>query len=439
MTDPNRPLTAFLTDAQIAELPDQRGLRSWAFEPYLELDHRVASITLESVLNDIRDHWMRDFQRKPNPERQRNFVSCLRVILLNLLRVRVVDTKLTVGIPSGKGRLDAERRYLPDFMSVQYHRTALRALIGHGLIYKVKSGHRQETYAETARYALTETGAKLLFVSGLTARAFLKSRLGEVIQLKDAYGRLTKYNDTCQTHAMRANARRLNDLLAVTDINTSRPLDTGREGDNRSVMERTDLYRIFNNSSFQQGGRFYGGWWQNLKKLQRRFITIEGQPTVEADFRGLHPAILFAKNGLSIPSDPYALVPGVAGNETLREHAKKTLLALLNASDGDTAEPRGFDSEVHGMTAEHFRQVVRDAFHMLPGIFGAGIGLSLQSEDSDLAEQIMLHFADLDVPVLPVHDSFIVTRDHEHDLIKVMQEVFHSRYGQIPKVTVTRH
>ena len=156
-----------------------------------------------------------------------------------------------------------------------------------------------------------------------------------------------------------------------------------------------------------------------MKKLQRRFITIEGQPTVEADFKGLHPAILFAKNGLSIPSDPYALVPGVAGSGALRDHAKKTLLALLNASDGGTVEPRGFDSELHGMTAADFRQSVRDAFPMLPGVFGAGIGLSLQREDSNLAEQIMLHFADLDVPVLPVHDSFIVTRDHEYDLIMI--------------------
>jgi len=439
MTDPNRPLTAFMTDAQIAKLPDQRGLRSWAFEPYLELDHRLASITLEPVLNDIRDHWVQGFQRRPNPERQRNFVSCLRVILLNLLRVRVVDAKLTVGIPSGKGRLDEESRYLPTFMSVQYHRTALHTLIEHGLIYMVKSGHRQETYAETARYALTESGAELLYVPGLAVDAFLKGRLGEVIMLKDAEGRLTKYTDTSKTHVMRANVRRLNELLAVTDISTSRPLDIGREGDDWSAIERTDLYRVFNNSCFQQGGRFYGGWWQHLKKLQRRFITIEGQPTVEADFKGLHPAILFAKNGLSIPSDPYALVPGVAGSGALRDHAKKTLLALLNASDGGTVEPRGFDSELHGMTAADFRQSVRDAFPMLPGVFGAGIGLSLQREDSNLAEQIMLHFADLDVPVLPVHDSFIVTRDHEYDLIKVMQEAFQDRYGQLPKVTVTSY
>jgi hypothetical protein len=47
----------------------------------------------------------------------------------------------------------------------------------------------------------------------------------------------------------------------------------------------------------------------------------------------------------------------------------------------------------------------------LPGIashFGTGIGLRLQRVDSDIAEQVMLHFADQGIPCLGVHDSFIV-------------------------------
>ena len=38
---------------------------------------------------------------------------------------------------------------------------------------------------------------------------------------------------------------------------------------NRTPIDVTQkrLRRIFNNGSFQQGGRFYGGWWQNIPKL----------------------------------------------------------------------------------------------------------------------------------------------------------------------------
>ncbi|QPZ93373.1 hypothetical protein [Thioclava electrotropha] len=304
-----------------------------------------------------------------------------------------------------------------------------------GLVSMVKAGHQQEDYAETARYALTEAARTVLPLSRLTVRDFTIGRRDEVIRLKDAEGHLTRYLDTPETEAMRANLRRLNDLLEGTDIALARPANPLADFDDEYSGQKIDLYRVFNKGSFAQGGRFYGGWWQHAKKHLRPFITIDGQSTIEADFKGLHPAILFAKAGLDIPPDPYSLVPGITDNETLRDYAKTTFLALLNA-DNTTKEPRNFDSVVHGMTAEAFRRRVKDAFPMLPGVFGTGIGRYLQREDSDMAEKIMLHFADRGVPVLPVHDSFIIAAEHKDELVRVMEAVFHDRYGQIPTITL---
>lgn len=435
MTDAPVPLQPFLTEEQIAALPDQRGVRSWAFEPYLELHHQAANAALAPMLDSLREHWLNGFQRKPNPVEQGRFVGCLRVILLNLMRVCTVDTGLTVGISSSKGPLQAEVRYRPDFMSVQYHVKALKLLQERGLVWMVKAGHQQDGYRETARYALTEAACTLLPLSGIATRDFTIGTRDEVIRLKDTEGRLTRYSDTPETLAMRANLRRLNDLLEGIDIALTRPASPLTDFDDRYSGQKTDLYRVFNNGSFEQGGRFYGGWWQHAKKYLRLFITIDGQATVEADFKGLHPAILFAKAKQDIPPDPYSLVPGIADSETLRDHAKTTFLALLNA-DNTTKEPRNFDSAAHGMTAEAFRQRVKDAFSMLPGIFGTGIGRYLQREDSDMAEQIMLHFADKGVPVLPVHDSFIIPAYHKDELVRVMQAVFHDRYGKMPNITL---
>ena len=236
---------------------------------------------------------------------------------------------------------------------------------------------------------------------------------------------------------MRLNLHKLNTLLESTDIGTIRPPSYLFDFDEHFSGEKIALYRIFNNGSFSEGGRFYGAWWLHAKKHLRRTITINGKPTIEADFKGLHPAILFAKQGLPIPPDPYAFVPRVNGNAALRTHAKITFLALLNAKSKRTSEPRQFDTQAHGMTAESFRQSVKDAFPMLPGVFGSGIGLRLQREDSDLAERIMMHFADLRIPVLPVHDSFIIAADHQSALVSVMETVFYDAYGQIPTVTVS--
>lgn len=437
MTGKPHALNAFLTDAEIREMEDQRGLRSWAFEPYLELHHPAACAALSPVLNGLRVGWLQEFQRRPNSVEQDRFVGCLRVILLNLMRVRAVDAGLTVGISSSKGPLQAEVQYRPAFMSVRYHRHALKLLQEQGLVWMVKAGHQQEGYAETARYALTEAACTLLLLSSVTARDFTIGRRDEVIRLKDSGGRLARYSDTPETQTMRANLRRLNDLLEDTDIALMRPAKPLTDFDDKYSGQKTDLYRVFNNGSFEQGGRFYGGWWQHAKKHLRRHISINGQPTVEADFKGLHPAMLFAKAGLDIPPDPYSLVPGVADNDTLRDHAKTTFLALLNAGKGDTAEPRDFDREVHRMTAKAFRERVKHAFPMLPGIFGTGIGLRLQREDSDMAESILLHFADMRVPVLPVHDSFIVAAQYKDEMVRVMQSVFDDHYGQKPMITLT--
>ena len=41
--------------------------------------------------------------------------------------------------------------------------------------------------------------------------------------------------------------------------------------------------------------------------------------------------------------------------------------------------------------------------------FYTSVGKRLQRKDSDVAEQVMLDFVDRGVPILPVHDSFLVS------------------------------
>ena len=437
---PDKPKSKFALQAAAyaKKFPYHSGVRSWPFEPYLELHKDTANDALALVLHELCESWMQGFKRKPNEKRQTNFISCLRLILLNLMRVQTFDAYLTVGIPSGKGRLHKERRYLPDFMSVHYHRNALKLLQDRGLVWIVKAGHQQEDYAETARYSLTDAARDNLPLPDLKLHHFETATRDEVVLLKDTKRRLTNYTDTDATRKMRLNLRRLNKILDRTDIAATRPLSPITDFDESYRGERTSLYRVFNNGSFEQGGRFYGGWWEHAKKVIRPKIILDRQPTVEVDFKGLHPAMLFAKKGYAIPEDPYALIPGITGNDALRSHAKVTFLALLNAGKRGTKEPTEFDPTVHGMTKKAFQQVVKDAFPMLPGIFGTGIGLRLQREDSDLAEKIMLHFMEQGIPVLPVHDSFIIAAQHQSELIQVMKSVFHDTYGQTPEVTITK-
>jgi hypothetical protein len=62
--------------------------------------------------------------------------------------------------------------------------------------------------------------------------------------------------------------------------------------------------------------------------------------------------------------------------------------------------------------------------------FYTGIGKKLQRIDSDMAEEVMLFFANEGVPVLPSHDSFTMHQGYQEDLQKVMAKAFRDRFGQ---------
>ena len=59
--------------------------------------------------------------------------------------------------------------------------------------------------------------------------------------------------------------------------------------------------------------------------------------------------------------------------------------------------------------------------------FGTDIGLKFQRIDSDIAEATMLHFARQNIPVLPVHDSFIMHYGYEEELRSVMTKEFENK------------
>ena len=48
------------------------------------------------------------------------------------------------------------------------------------------------------------------------------------------------------------------------------------------------------------------------------------------------------------------------------------------------------------------------------------MGNRLQFQDSQLAEQVMLRFMKNDIPILPVHDSFITIRGLYSELVEAL-------------------
>ncbi len=65
---------------------------------------------------------------------------------------------------------------------------------------------------------------------------------------------------------------------------------------------------------------------------------------------------------------------------------------------------------------------------------GSGVGLSLQFQDSYIAERVMLSLKDKGIVSLPVHDSFIVAVQYQEALRETMRIEYRTVFGNDPVI-----
>ena len=212
----------------------------------------------------------------------------------------------------------------------------------------------------------------------------------------------------------------------------------------RPELIQTDLYRQFNNGSFEQGGRMYGGWWINTPKALRRKITINGQPTVELDFSGCAIRMLYHERCLECHGDPYRL-EDIAAYEAkaglppghFREGIKAITQALINDQGGKEPEkiklPDGLSFRPRFSRLE-VRKMIEGKHAAIADAFGTGAGLRLQRVDSDLALTIIEQLMVNEKVSLPIHDSFLVCQNDKFIAGVLMTRCYFNRFGLYPEI-----
>jgi hypothetical protein len=199
-------------------------------------------------------------------------------------------------------------------------------------------------------------------------------------------------------------------------------------------LYRTNVHRVFNNGSWEQGGRFYGGWWQTIPSKWRPQITINGEPTVELDFSGFSVRAIYHQIGMDYRGDPYTFeeLSWQFPDVEYRHHAKTLLQAIINS----TPDKRGDRVPLRPKLPRDFRRkllaAIRAEHGLISTAFGTGEGLRLQCRVSQIAERIMLKGTDCDIVVLPIHDSFITIRPKEGWLRESMNEEYKKEFGFTP-------
>lgn len=185
--------------------------------------------------------------------------------------------------------------------------------------------------------------------------------------------------------------------------------------------------------------------WQNLSQEERHTITINGESTVELDFKALHISMLYAIMGIQIREDPYTYF-----STEMRSLYKTLMLRLLNArSIRGTLQsiertlwtlkrkPFILSKEMKILNAvEKFKpnwnKLVSELMeHHKPirRFFGSDCGVYLQRLDGEMMLHILSVLAQEGIPALPVHDSVIVPRHAQNRTAEVMQTTYRHYMG----------
>ena len=215
-----------------------------------------------------------------------------------------------------------------------------------------------------------------------------------------------------------------------------------KRNETRRVSLRHDnkfVRRIFYRGDWTLGGRYHGGWWQQIPSRLRDEILIDDQYTVEVDFSEFHISLAYGLEGHQPPDDPYALSVSIGGlsKEQQRKDVKLVALTAINAKDRKTTfsafrdqrnrDQRGLPSSQKIKYTNPLIEQLLDNFLQentpISHYLCADKGVALMALDGEITTQIIEHFTDRKVPILTVHDSYIVESSREQELMDVMQSV----------------
>lgn len=343
-------------------------------------------------------------------------------------------------------------------ISIKEHRPFLSWLDREGFIslnvggvesYKMKKGVWVVDKTSCSSITL-KTKLKDIFesIGGEDSRQLTRSDLPLIkdnVILKDKSKKKITYKMTPHIKSMINGVKEMNTVNSGSIIS----LD-GRDFDVQGS-------KIFNNSSFKDGGRTYlmGDYnIQGLPKELRNQITINGEAVVEVDYSALHPSIVAEIEGENLNgNDPYGIQIAGYNVQVLRKIAKLALIIMFNVQE-DTIQ-RGLNSASQALRTEIMKnpklsprtlfmegkipKETIDTKEILGALmernyfagdwFFQGKGLVLQHVDSNMMDFIIAHFTQRGEVAIPIHDSVIVRESLKEECYKVMEEAYHTVLG----------
>ena len=407
-------------------------------------------------LNELTDKLLRDIiaietnrVRRRSAQAHDNLLKSIAHLIINAWQAD--ESMSAAPISLQKNRYS--KRYGPTHLTYQQTVSAYRGLKSLGYIREIRRGYFDRSGAGRSNVTSYVATDKLLALLKDTDedpfKSFKPNLDQESIILRDKINGVRKeidYDDTVVTIKMRKNVRTINECLVrhwpdlqITDMDYVALQERLQISKDKSPVNFANriLRRVFTMGSFEKGGRFYGGWWQNIPSELRRYITIDSKRTCELDYSQLNPHMIYSLAGKDMGSDDaYTRVFG----EKHRDLVKEAFNAMMQAETVLRAKPRDIDLHNKPFSWKELKLAILEVHKPIADMFFTGRGNTLQFKDSQIAEQIMLHYAHNDVPVLPVHDSFIMHHaygDTFYNNISELEEQMRKAYRHVMGTEIT--
>jgi hypothetical protein len=383
-------------------------------------------------------------KRSRTTDEQLRFEHAVHVVLVDLWKAVKSTPIRECSINKRSGWYSENPRYRDPLLTYKQMIAVFEGLLKIGFIEVTREGYFDRVIYQgkiTRFVARDELLERLQELGGHPAISIKPDLDAETIILRnnvDGKKALQEYEDTPATERFRSNLKKINSCflnhwcdLEVQDTELAK-LEARIA--NHSTKEPIDfsqrtLVRIFSNGSFKQGGRFYRAWWQNVPSEYRKYITIDEKRTAEFDFSQLNPHLLYHSNYKELGSeDAYDRV--LDGEH--RGVVKQAFNAMVQASTPLKNCPNEIDLSGLEMDWAELRDRIITTHKPISDQFFKGVGNHLQFVDSNIAERVMLHFAGMDAPALPVHDSFILHHAYgaSGEVEEAMRRAFYEEVGE---------
>lgn len=350
-------------------------------------------------------------------------VQAAKCIAVNLACAMNLGTNTGIVYSLGKRLKAIPKR----FRREPYSRDTMNTLLTQGEqmgLIKIKRGFKSENYVSGIPSLIlpTESCINQILLLDTHEITDISVPIDPLILRNSPYD-YVNYSDEPSTLRMRQS------IVAQNEARTSYNWAYTSE-DNRTIqLSQPDLAcrRIFK-GQWCIGGRFYCDA-QNLPQVVRRTITINGEPCVELDYKSMHPRLLYHLSGAEAPSDCYD-IEGVT-----RDKVKKiALIATSTSSKNQAIRAVSFHLKVTAKEAGSLLGMFEARHKAIADSLYRNAWQTLQNIDSKIANDVMDSLTREAIPVIPVHDSFIVPASKAQQLQQAMYEQYEANTGMTASI-----